>query len=198
MEVKGYKMNEKLHQAILYKSPTYSDKIVTRYSRLWWDNVAHKCDNCDNFDGYDACCKKGTFGGVTNETLRKCENYTEEEINENLQMIEDIVIEEFPEELKDNTYKLSFNMPEIKFNNEYGYHTRKIEKGELGEFSKIREEYEELEDAIKQEDAVLTLCECADLLGAIEAFTKSKYNVTLHDLISFNLKTQNAFKIGKR
>ena len=31
-----------------------------------------------------------------------------------------------------------------------GYHLRKIEKGTLGEFSKIKEEFEELEDANKQ------------------------------------------------
>ena len=198
METKAYKMNEKLHNAMKYKSPTYSDEIVTRYSRLWWDNVAHKCDNCKYFDKHDACHKKGTFGAVENESLYKCGNYTDDEITENLQMIEDIIIEEFPEELKNNYYKLSFNMPEIKFGNEYGYHTRKIEKGELGEFSKIKEEFEELEDAINQEDPVMALCECSDLLGAIEAFTKSKYNITLKDLISFNLKTQNAFKIGKR
>ena len=99
---------------------------------------------------------------------------------------------------KDNNYNILLSPFEIKWDSEFGYHTRKIEKGELGEFSKIREEFEELEDAIKQEDAVMAICECSDLLGAIEAFTKSKYNITLKDLISFNLKTQNAFKIGKR
>ena len=40
-----------------------------------------------------------------------------------------------------------------------GYHTKEIDKGVLGEFSKIREEWEELEDAHNQRDSILTLCE---------------------------------------
>lgn len=179
--MENYKMNEQLKRSMAYNSPAKSDEIITRYSRLWWDNVAHKCHSCKYFDGYDCCGNKRTFGAVGDETLLNCGNYTKEEINENLQKIEDIVMEEF----SDNFNKL-------------GYHSREIEKGVLGEFSKIREEFEELEDAVTQEDPVMTLCECSDLLGAIEAFTKSKYNITLKDLIIFNVKTQNAFKNGKR
>ena len=40
-----------------------------------------------------------------------------------------------------------------------GYHKVEIEKGELGEFSKIREEFEELQDAVGQDDSLLILCE---------------------------------------
>lgn len=180
----SYRMNETLLQAMLYDSPTKSEKIINRYSRLWWDNVAYKCDKCKYFDGHDMCHYKKCYKseGISNDLLLECDKYTAEEINKNLQKIEDIIIEEFPE----------------FFNNEFGYHTIKIEKGELGEFSKIREEFEELEDAIKQNDSIMAICECSDIIGAIEAFTISKYNITLDDLISFNKKTQNAFKIGKR
>lgn len=79
-----------------------------------------------------------------------------------------------------------------------GYHKRKIEKGVLGEFSKIREEWEELLDAYEQEDSILQLCELSDLLGAIESYSKSKFNLQLEDIIKFSNKTKKAFKEGKR
>ena len=43
-----------------------------------------------------------------------------------------------------------------------GYHTKHIEKGTLGEFSKIREEYEELTDAVNQGSKVMEICEMCD------------------------------------
>lgn len=80
---------------------------------------------------------------------------------------------------------------------EFGYHTKQIEKGTLGEFSKIREEFEELEDAVRQNDKIMILCECSDLIGALKHYV-SQFNMTLEDLISFNDKTENAFKCNKR
>lgn len=50
-----------------------------------------------------------------------------------------------------------------------GYHTKHIEKGTLGEFSKIREEYEELTDAVNQGSKVMEICEMCDLIGAIKS-----------------------------
>ncbi len=82
--------------------------------------------------------------------------------------------------------------------NEFGYHTRKIEKGVLGDFSKIEEEFEELKDAFEQQDPIMVLCECSDLIGAIKHYVKKKANISLEDLIKFNNKTEQAFKIGKR
>lgn len=84
--------------------------------------------------------------------------------------------------------------------NEYGYHTYDIPKGKLGEFSKIKEEFLEFEDAYCQKDIVMEICELSDLLGAISHYLKNRTNgsVTLNDLISFNEKTENAFKNGKR
>jgi hypothetical protein len=77
------------------------------------------------------------------------------------------------------------------------YHTRKINKGEIGEFSKIKEEFEELEDAELQQSKVLIICELTDLVGAIEEYAKS-YGLTLKDLIQFSNQTKAAFNEGKR
>jgi len=78
-----------------------------------------------------------------------------------------------------------------------GYHTREIEKGVLGEFSKIKEEFEELEDGVNQDVKPLIICELSDLIGAIEEYAK-KFNLTLEDLIKFSDMTKSAFKEGKR
>jgi hypothetical protein len=79
-----------------------------------------------------------------------------------------------------------------------GYHTTLIEKGEIGEFSKIREEFEELRDAESQECKVLAICELTDLIGAIEEYAMTQYNLTLADLKQFSDMTKSAFKEGKR
>ena len=78
-----------------------------------------------------------------------------------------------------------------------GYHVNEINKGVLGEFSKINEEFEELEDAVEQGLSVLVICELTDLMGAIEEYAK-KFNLTLEDLIRFSRKTKEAFKDGSR
>lgn len=78
-----------------------------------------------------------------------------------------------------------------------GYHKKDIQKGVLGEFSKIREEFEELADALEQGNKVLAICELTDLIGAIKFYAK-KHNITLKDLNIFSESTENAFKSGKR
>jgi phosphoribosyl-ATP pyrophosphohydrolase len=78
-----------------------------------------------------------------------------------------------------------------------GYHKRKIKKGVIGEYSKIREEFGELADAEKQQCKGLIICELCDLVGAIEEYIK-KYNLTLEDLKQFSDLTKSAFKEGKR
>ena len=82
--------------------------------------------------------------------------------------------------------------------NEFGYHTKEIKKGTLGQFSKIEEEFEELKDAYEQDDPIMMLCECSDLIGAIKHFVNNLAHISLEDLIKFNEKTENAFKLGKR
>ena len=79
-----------------------------------------------------------------------------------------------------------------------GYHRREIPKGELGEFSKITEEFTELYDAVEQQNSVLELCEMADLIGAIKHYSENHYNIGLNKLIQFMECTENAFKSGKR
>jgi hypothetical protein len=78
-----------------------------------------------------------------------------------------------------------------------GYHRRKIHKGNLGEFSKVREEYEELLDGAEQGNVVLQMVEMADLLGAIELYA-AQWNVTLADLIRMKDATRSAFEDGTR
>lgn len=78
------------------------------------------------------------------------------------------------------------------------YHVNEIDKGVLGEFSKIKEEFQELQDAVEQEDRILQICELTDLIGAIEEFSNSKFRLTLTDLITFSNKTKSAFQEGKR
>ena len=79
-----------------------------------------------------------------------------------------------------------------------GYHLSPIPKGELGEFSKIQEEFMELLDANNQSNPILELCELSDLLGAIELYTTSKFNIKLEQIIKMSRATQEAFKEGKR
>lgn len=51
-----------------------------------------------------------------------------------------------------------------------GYHIKEIQKGQLGEQSKIYEEALELQDAIEQDCRIMQLVEMSDLVGAVEYF----------------------------
>lgn len=79
-----------------------------------------------------------------------------------------------------------------------GYHKVEIPKGILGEHSKINEEIAELTDAIQQDCKVLIICELCDLIGAIEAYSEQKFNLTLNDLIKMKDLTKSSFIEGKR
>ena len=78
-----------------------------------------------------------------------------------------------------------------------GYHKKQIPKGELGKFSKIREEFLELEDAFVQGDVILELCELSDLIGAIESYLEPR-KISIEDLKKFSDKTKDAFREGRR
>ncbi len=78
-----------------------------------------------------------------------------------------------------------------------GYHKTKIKKGVIGEYSKVKEEFEELTDAVRQNNKVLIICELTDLLGAIEEYVK-KFNLSINDLKGFSDLTKSAFKEGSR
>ena len=79
-----------------------------------------------------------------------------------------------------------------------GYHFKEIPQGEYGELSKIIEEYHELMDAAEQNNTILILCELADLVGAIEGYTESNYDIGLRDLIKMKDSTKTAFEDGTR
>ncbi len=78
-----------------------------------------------------------------------------------------------------------------------GYHITTIQKGELGSWTKIREEFEEFQDAVNQRNDIMALLELSDMIGAIEAYVKS-YNLSLDDLITMSKATQRAFLNGGR
>lgn len=79
-----------------------------------------------------------------------------------------------------------------------GYHVRQIEKGVLGYHSKIKEEFEEFEDALEQGNPVMALVELSDMIGAIEEYALKHHNITLDQLINMTRATQRAFKSGGR
>ena len=79
------------------------------------------------------------------------------------------------------------------------YHVAQIPKGELGEISKIEEEFAEFKDAIAQGVAVMALVELSDMLGAIDAYLEKHHqSITLDDLNKMRMVTQRAFRNGHR
>ena len=80
-----------------------------------------------------------------------------------------------------------------------GYHLRNIEKGVLGELSKIYEEVEEVKDADEQGVSIMLLVELSDMLGAVEAYLEKHHpSISLQDLINMKKVTQRAFESGGR
>ena len=80
-----------------------------------------------------------------------------------------------------------------------GYHVSRIEKGVLGELSKVREELEELIDAESQGAAIMELCEASDLVGALMAWLETHHpTYTIHDLVKMAELTSRAFESGRR
>lgn len=79
-----------------------------------------------------------------------------------------------------------------------GYHKNSITKGQVGDWTKIREEYEEFIDAVEDEDPILQLCEMADLIGAIAMYSRQRFGIGLEDVIKFSDKTAEAFQEGSR
>jgi len=78
-----------------------------------------------------------------------------------------------------------------------GYHKREIEKGTLGEISKIQEELDELKDAAEQNVVILIHCELADLYGAIQLYA-AKHGLSMDDLKAMSELTAKAFENGDR
>ena len=91
------------------------------------------------------------------------------------------------------------NMYTIRCNERaMSYHLRPIQtQGVYGQASKIREELEELEEALEQNNAILAMCELADLYGAIEGLTL-KLGITMADVAKMSEGTKRAFLSGSR
>lgn len=79
-----------------------------------------------------------------------------------------------------------------------GYHVTNIDKGVLGEDSKIVEEFQEWQDAENQGSSIMELVELSDLYGAIEAYLKNKFNMHIDQLSTFSNITKRAFQNGHR
>ena len=79
-----------------------------------------------------------------------------------------------------------------------GYHRNKISKGKFGEFSKVKEEFQEFEDAVEQNDIILQMCELSDIVGAIEGYAIQHLGITIENIIKFKDKTKKAFIEGNR
>lgn len=79
-----------------------------------------------------------------------------------------------------------------------GYHLRPIEtKGVYGETSKIREELEELEEALEQGNKILAHVELADLFGALEGVAEG-LGLSMLDVANMSEATRRAFSDGTR
>jgi hypothetical protein len=78
-----------------------------------------------------------------------------------------------------------------------GYHLRKINKGTYGQLSKIREELEDLEDAIDQDVFIMAFVEMSDLYGALEAYADNM-GISMEDLKKMSDVTKRAFMDGSR
>lgn len=79
-----------------------------------------------------------------------------------------------------------------------GYHNKEISRGIFGEFSKIKEEFLEAEDALEQENKIMLLVELSDLVGAIEGYCLNNFNLSINDLIKMKEATKKAFLDGTR
>lgn len=79
-----------------------------------------------------------------------------------------------------------------------GYHKKDIPKGEYGEFSKIKEEFLEAEDAFEQGNKIMMLVELSDLMGAMRLHLEKHYNMSLEDLYTMSEATRRAFEDGTR
>jgi len=82
----------------------------------------------------------------------------------------------------------------------YGYHiSRRIEKGEFGEISKIQEEVSELKDASKQGCKIMALMEASDLYGALRGYIRKYHpDITMIDLEKMADITERVFVNGHR
>lgn len=81
----------------------------------------------------------------------------------------------------------------------YGYHTTKIIKGQLGEASKMQEELDELKDAELQNNRIMALIELSDLYGAMSKYLENHFpGFTMEDVKVMHEATKRSFESGHR
>lgn len=98
-----------------------------------------------------------------------------------------------------NIYRMESILNSPKPKKKIGYHLTDIEKGVLGDSSKIMEELLELQDAENQGCKVMALVELSDLIGAVKAYLKKHYpDIEMHDLATMAMITKRAFDNGRR
>lgn len=78
-----------------------------------------------------------------------------------------------------------------------GYHLREIQKGILGKPSKIREEVDELEEALEQDNRILALVELSDIYGALKLVALS-LGTNMQEVVKMSEATERAFMDGSR
>ncbi|AFU62796.1 hypothetical protein phAPEC8_00225 [Escherichia phage phAPEC8] len=80
-----------------------------------------------------------------------------------------------------------------------GYHITDIKKQSYGSIEKIKEEVEELFDAVEQDCKIMQLVELSDIIGAVEGVLEQQFpGTTLQDLIIMSNITKRAFRTGGR
>ena len=80
-----------------------------------------------------------------------------------------------------------------------GYHIADIKKQSYGSIEKIKEEVEELFDAVEQDCKIMQLVELSDIIGAVEGVLEQQFpGTTLQDLIIMSNITKRAFRTGGR
>lgn len=77
------------------------------------------------------------------------------------------------------------------------YHLRNIPKAPFGTAEKILEEALELVDAHKQGAKVMAMCECADIIGAVQTYL-DREGVSFNDIQRMATITSRAFASGRR
>jgi phosphoribosyl-ATP pyrophosphohydrolase len=78
-----------------------------------------------------------------------------------------------------------------------GFHKKLIQRGELGEISKVIEEAKEFEDAMEQNLKILAMWELSDIYGALELVAE-KFHLTMEDLKNMSEKNKELFKSNER
>jgi hypothetical protein len=78
-----------------------------------------------------------------------------------------------------------------------GYHNFPIQKGKIGELTKIIEELDEVIDANKNNNKIMEMVELSDLYGAIESYVTT-LGCSIEDLKKMNNFTKRSFENGIR